>query len=63
MPDQQKLPESKINEALSMAAVDACAMLRKWSDSVVATGKDDTAITPHKIGLFQRELTQHLRKP
>lgn len=59
MDAQQQVPQSAINEALTMAAVDACEMLRKWSDSKVATGVDDTHITPFKIGQFQRELTEH----
>ena len=59
MDAKQQAPQSAINEALTMMAVDACEMLRKWSDSKVATGVDDTHITPHKIGEFQRELTGH----
>jgi len=54
MDTQQQKTQSAINDAFTMAAVDACAMLRKWSDS-----KDDTQITPFKIGEFQQELTQH----
>lgn len=55
---QQKLPESAIDEALTMAAVDACEMLRKWSDSAKRSGVDDSRITPFKICEFQNELKQ-----
>jgi hypothetical protein len=55
---QQEMPQSEINKALRAAAVDACDMLRKWSDSAVATGVDDTQITPAKIEQFQDGLTQ-----
>jgi len=54
MDTQEQKPQSEISIAFAMAAVDACAMLRKWSDS-----KDDTQITPLKIAEFQQELTQH----
>lgn len=54
----QENQQSPINQALRAAAVDACDMLRKWSDSLVSTGIDDSAITPYKIGLFQDQLTQ-----
>lgn len=54
----QENPQSPINQALRAAAVDACDMLRKWSDSLASTGIDDSAITPYKIGLFQDQLTQ-----
>jgi hypothetical protein len=58
MDSQQETPRSEIDKALLASAVDACDMLRKWSDSAVATGVDDTQITPTKIGQFQEELTQ-----
>tara|TARA_B100000941_G_C28309966_1_gene450989 strand:+ start:353 stop:556 length:204 start_codon:yes stop_codon:yes gene_type:complete len=50
MLEKQK-SQSKINEALAMAAVDSCAPLRKWSDS-------DGKLTPNRIGQFQEALTQ-----
>lgn len=57
---QQELPQSNINRAIREIAVDACDMLRQWSDSKVATGVDDTQITPFKIGQFQDQLTQKI---
>lgn len=58
MTTSRQIPQSQINEALTMAAVDACEMLRRWSDSKKRDGVDDSQITPFKIGEFQEELTK-----
>lgn len=55
---KQHVSQSPIDEALTMAAVDACEMLRLWSDAKAITGEDDSRITPEKIGIFQQELKQ-----
>ena len=47
--------QSPINKALQLMAVDACDMLRRWSDSAAI---EDTQLTPNKIGLFQDQLMQ-----
>lgn len=48
---QQQNPQSPIDYALSMAAVDSCHLLRKWSDS-------DGKIYPERIREFQDSLKQ-----
>lgn len=48
---QQEKPQSPIDYALTMAAVDACRALRRWSDR-------DGKIYPERIREFQEELKQ-----
>lgn len=48
---RQKLPQSKLDEAFDKISVDACRLLREWSDS-------DGRIGPARIGEFRAELKQ-----
>lgn len=48
---QKQHPQSPINDAFTMAAVDSCRLLREWSDV-------DGKIYPERIKEFQKELIQ-----
>lgn len=48
---EKQNPQSPIDYALTMAAVDSCRLLRRWSDS-------DGKIYPERIKEFQEELKQ-----
>lgn len=47
--DGQKIPQSDLDAAFDRIAVDACSLLRQWSDS-------DGMIGPARIGEFQEKL-------
>lgn len=51
METRQKQPQSELDAAFERISVNACRMLRKWSDS-------DGRIGPPRIGEFQAHLKQ-----
>lgn len=48
----KQVSQSLMNNAFTLAAVDACSLLRKWSDI-------DGKIDPSRIGEFQEQLIEH----
>lgn len=51
--ESEKTMTSKINRAFELIALDACSLLRKWSDEGASVG-------PPKIAEFRQQLIQVL---